>query len=246
LEVSVTTRPEELIAWAVRRFGHSFAVVTSFQREGMVILDMAARVASAPVRVLTVDTGRLPEATHEMIRRVEAHYGTTVEVISPDPSEVNAMVRLHGADLFRSSVAARSLCCNVRKVRPLERALAGLRAYAVGLRRSQSETRASIQPLEEVDGKFKLSPLAAWSAAQVREYVDRHGVPEHPLYAIGYATIGCDPCTRPLVAGEDERAGRWWWETDGSKECGLHFSPDGRAMRRVDVLLQELLTFDNA
>jgi phosphoadenylyl-sulfate reductase (thioredoxin) len=238
------TRPEELIGWAVRRFRDQFAVVTSFQREGMVIVDMAARIAPE-VRVITIDTGRLPEATHEMIRRVERHYRIQVEVAAPDPAEVAAMTARHGMDLFREDVALRMLCCQVRKVRPLER-VANLRAYAVGLRREQSETRAEVAQVDEAGGRTKISPLAHWTAEDVRHYIASHDVPEHPLYAAGYSTIGCDPCTRAVAADEDERAGRWWWETDASKECGLHFAADGRVLRRVDVLLEELLSARHA
>jgi phosphoadenylyl-sulfate reductase (thioredoxin) len=181
-----------------------------------------------------------------MIGQVERHYGIRVERIGPEPAEVGAMVQTHGADLFRDEVALRMLCCQVRKVRPMERAVAGLKSFAVGLRRAQSDTRAQVEPVEELGGKLKISPLAYWTAEEVAEYIATHGVPEHPLHAAGYTTIGCDPCTRPVASGEDERAGRWWWETDADKECGLHFSADGRALRRVDVLLDELLSIQHA
>jgi phosphoadenylyl-sulfate reductase (thioredoxin) len=230
---------EETIRWAVESFDRGFAVLTSLQREGMVIVDMALRIDPA-VRVLTIDTGRLPKASAEMIALVEAHYGIRIERLMPQPAEVAAMVQLYGEDLFRDSVAKRRLCCEVRKVRPLDRALPDLKAYAVGLRRSQAESRAGVQEVEIVNGVYKLSPLASWSADDVREYVKSHGVPEHPLYAAGYGTIGCDPCTRAIQAGDDERAGRWWWETGADKECGLHYAAAGTVMREVDVLIEEL------
>jgi phosphoadenosine phosphosulfate reductase len=205
----------------------------------MVIVDIAATI-DRDLRVITIDTGRLPPATIEMMNRVEAHYGIRIERIRPDDVEVDAMVQLHGRDLFRDSVAKRKLCCEVRKVRPWERVLPGLKAYAVGLRQSQAESRAGIQPIDTKNGVYKLSPLAAWTAADVAQYLREHDVPEHPLYAQGYPTIGCDPCTRAIVSGEDERAGRWWWEADGDKECGLHIADDGRISRQVDVLLSQL------
>ncbi len=231
---------QDLLTRAIAEHGDAFAVVTSFQEEGMVLVDMAARI-SPKVRVITIDTGRLPAATLSMIGRVQERYGIEVQVAYPDPDEVATMVGRFGPDLFRSSVALRRLCCEVRKVRPLERALAGLRAWASGLRREHSELRSDIPVFEVMDGVTKLYPLARWTEREVAEYMATHNVPCHPMYAAGYASIGCEPCTRPIRAGEDQRAGRWWWEQDASKECGIHFSPDGRAERQVDVLLREVL-----
>jgi len=237
----------ELLRTALDRFGSAFAVVTSFQDEGMVLVDMAARIMQH-VRVLTVDTGRLPAATREMIGIVERRYDLTVEVIRPDAAEVAAMVSRFGADLFRDDTAFRRLCCEVRKVRPLEAALRGamegvpdVRAWASGLRREQAESRRDIPRAEESDGRLKLYPLADWTKTEVAVYLRENHVPRHPLYAVGYTSIGCDPCTRAVGPGEDERAGRWWWERDTAKECGIHFTPDGRAERQVDVLLGEVL-----
>jgi thioredoxin-dependent adenylylsulfate APS reductase len=234
-----------LLSWAITTFGEQFAIATSFQAEGMVVLDMAARIAPA-VRVITLDTGRLPEETHAMIEQVRSRYGIAVETILPDPDEVAAMVERHGRDLFYEGVPQRMLCCEVRKVRPLERKLRELRAWAAGLRREQSETRATLPKVQEENGILKLSPLADWTGEQVREYVHRNGVPQHPLYRQGYASIGCAPCTRAIQSGESERAGRWWWEQDAAKECGIHFSPDGRVTRAVDVLLKEILEPNHA
>jgi phosphoadenylyl-sulfate reductase (thioredoxin) len=132
------------------------------------------------------------------------------------------------------------LCCSVRKVRPLERKLEEFSAWVTGLRRGQSALRAELPKLEIRDGRAKISPLAGWTSEELEEYLERRRVPRHPLYARGYTSIGCAPCTRATEAGEDERAGRWWWEQDADKECGIHFSAQGRAERRVDVLLREL------
>lgn len=205
------------------------------------MVDIAAKISS-DIRVITLDTGRLPEETYAMIEMVRGHYGIKVETVSPANEELEAMVTRFGPNLFYESVPLRSLCCHLRKVRPLERKLQEFDAWAVGLRRSQSETRESLGKVDQVDGRVKLSPLADWSREQVEEYIRANGVPRHPLYEKGYASIGCGPCTRATRAGEDERAGRWWWEQDANKECGIHFTPDGRAERTLDVLIRDVLT----
>ncbi|MBZ5591107.1 MAG: phosphoadenylyl-sulfate reductase [Acidobacteriia bacterium] len=231
---------EELLKWALAEFGNSLAIATAFQAEGMVIVDLAAR-NSPHVRVLTLDTGRLPEETFRMIETVRERYGVVVETVAPDTAEVEAMVALHGPNLFYREVTLRNLCCQIRKVRPLERRLRGLRAWVTGLRRDQNESRADVRKVEDVEGKLKLNPLADWTSGQVSDYIRQHDVPVHPLYAEGYRSIGCAPCTRAVQAGEDARAGRWWWEQDAAKECGIHFSPEGKAERKLDVLLSEIL-----
>jgi phosphoadenosine phosphosulfate reductase len=225
---------------ALREFGSGAPVVTSFQREGVVIVDMVQRAAPGTA-VLTIDTGRLPVATFEMIRAIEERYAVKVERIRPDPAEVASMVESHGPDLFRDSYAQRILCCQVRKVRPLAKRLARVDAFFTGLRRAQSESRAEVEIIDRLSTPVKISPLADWTNDDVLEYTIANDLPEHPLYAAGYTSIGCDPCTRAVTAGEDERAGRWWWETDEAKECGLHFTPDGKVERTVDVLLREIL-----
>jgi phosphoadenosine phosphosulfate reductase len=230
----------QLLEWAIAEFGNSLAIATAFQAGGMVILDMAARI-SPGVRVLTLDTGRLPDATYQMIETVRERYGIAVETVSPDAAEVEAMVRLHGPNLFYNGVALRNLCCEIRKVRPLERKLSECKAWVTGLRRGQNDSRAHVPKIERIQGKLKLSPLADWTAAEVNEYIQRHAVPMHPLYAAGYRSIGCAPCTRAIQPGEDERAGRWWWEQDAAKECGIHFSAEGKAERKLDVLLSDIL-----
>lgn len=234
------TAAEELLRWGVEEFGQRFAVVTSFQKEGMVLVDMAARLG-AGVRVITLNTGRLPAETLRMMEMVEARYGIRVERIEPDAGEVGRMVGRFGADLFRDDVVLRKLCCQIRKVRPLDGALAGLDAYAVGLRRGQAESREGVEEKTLTGGKWKLAPLAAWTAAEVEGYTLRYDVPVHPLYAQNYTSIGCGPCTRAVDVTEGERAGRWWWESDGDKECGLHFTPEGKIVRELDVLVSEIV-----
>jgi len=228
-----------VLAWALATFRDSLAVSTSFQKEGMVVIDMAVRI-DPRVRVFTIDTGRLPEETHQMMETVRQRYGIRVEIVFPEAAEVESMIATHGPNLFYREVSLRKLCCHVRKVRPLERKLATLQAWAVGLRRSQMDSRANTPKVEMRDGVVKISPLADWSKPEVEEYIRLHDVPVHPLYAKGFPSIGCGPCTRAVFACEDERAGRWWWEQEGEKECGIHITPSGQVMRQVDALLSEI------
>ena len=232
---------DEVLAWGIRTYGDSFGISTSFQKAGMVILDMAVRI-SPSVRVFTLDTGRLPEETHAMVDLVRSRYGVTIEVVTPDPKEVEAMVKQHGANLFYSDPSLRMLCCHVRKVKPLEKKLKEFRAYAVGLRRLTSDTRNEVRKVELAKGAIKLAPIADWTRQEIEGYLRRYGVPVHPLYARGYSSIGCAPCTRATEDDEDERAGRWWWENDSKKECGIHFAANGTVGKKVDVLVQELST----
>ncbi len=225
-----TAPAPELLAWALETYGGSFAIATSFQKEGMAIVDLAARI-SPRVRVFTLDTGRLPDETHRMIDTVRERYGIAVEIVRPDAEEVRQLIAPRGPDLFYESVDARLSCCEVRKVRPLERKLATLSAWATGVRRGQSETRAVTAKIDRSASPVKLNPLADWSEAQVEEYTRVNRVPVHPLYARGYTSIGCAPCTRPILPGEDARAGRWWWEHGANKECGIHFGRDGKVRR---------------
>jgi phosphoadenylyl-sulfate reductase (thioredoxin) len=206
----------------------------------VIIIDLVQKIAPQ-IPIVILDTGRLPATTYEAIAMVEARYGVAVERVLPDAGEVDAMVSAHRADLFRDSVPQRMLCCNVRKVRPLARRMASTAAYFTGIRREQNEERENVPVFDRSARPVKISPLADWTESDVAQYTLEHQLPMHPLYAQGYRSIGCDPCTRAVIAGEDERAGRWWWEDDIAKECGIHFSPDGRAERVVDVLLRELL-----
>lgn len=223
--IETTTDADAVLRWAYESFSR-VAIVASFQAESSVIIDMASRIRS-DVRVLTLDTGRLPQETHDMFDRVRERYGITVEVITPDPRDVRLMVAAHGSNLFYASVENRRMCCEVRKSRPLSLALKGFDAWVTGIRRDQIATRAATQAMavdEEHGGITKVAPLADWSKAQVWDYIREHNVPYHSLYDRGYTSIGCAPCTRATVAGEDERAGRWWWEENEVKECGLHWS----------------------
>ncbi|MEX2562974.1 MAG: phosphoadenylyl-sulfate reductase [Nitriliruptoraceae bacterium] len=217
--------PEDVIDWALEAFGDRVAIVTSFQADGLAILEMAYEV-KPDIRVITVDTGRLPVETLDYIDVIKRRYPhAQIEVEVPDEREVTAMVDRHGLDLFKESVPLRLVCCQIRKVRPLLRALEGLDGWFTGLRRDQWASRAAIRKVEldhDHDGIVKINPLADWSKDEVEDYLAERDVPLHPLYAQGYTSLGCGPCTRPIQAGEDDRAGRWWWETNAPKECGMH------------------------
>ena len=218
---------EDVIAWALRRYGQRLAISTSFQAEGMVILDLAHRI-DPRVRVFTVDTGRLPEETYRLIDRVRERFGIAVEVFYPGRDELAEMARARGVNPFYGSVSLRLLCCNIRKVEPVDRALKDLDAWVSGLRRTQGETRAATAKVESDaahGGIAKVNPLADWTYEQVWEYIRANDVPYNELYDQGYTSIGCAPCTRPVQPGEDLRAGRWWWENGMPKECGIHLGP---------------------
>lgn len=215
---------EDVLRWALRKFHPKMALSNSLQIEDMVVLDMAWRI-EPQVRVFTLDTGRLHQETYDMMDRVRDHYGVQLDVLFPDAAEVRAMVEAKGLNLFYESVGNRHQCCGIRKVNPLQKLLAGLDAWVTGLRRDQWASRSNIQKIE-IDaangGIIKLNPIADWSQDQLDAYAKAHNVPRHALYAKGITSIGCLPCTRATKPGEDPRAGRWWWEQEGQKECGLH------------------------
>ncbi|HEV2126974.1 MAG TPA: phosphoadenylyl-sulfate reductase [Chloroflexota bacterium] len=218
--------PQEIMAWALETFGRRISICTSFQADGMAILDMATKI-DPQVRVFTVDTGRLPQETYDFIEQVRQRYGLDIDIYLPDTREVEVMVRRHGANLFYQAVPLRLTCCDIRKVRPLRRALEDLDAWVTGLRRDQWASRANIRKVEidhDHGGLLKVNPLADWTEEEVLEYLSANDVPVHPLYAKGYRTISCTPCTRPVAEGEDARSGRWWWEVNAPKECGMHCS----------------------
>ena len=218
--------PQELIDWAVEKFGSKLAIITSFQSEGMALLDMAYKI-NPDINVVTVDTGRLGEESYAFIDQVREHYGINIGVRFPDSGEVEKLVTSNGANSFYKSVNSRLVCCQIRKVRPLQKALDGFDAWITGLRRDQWASRINIRKIEldhDHGAIVKLSPLADWSEDEVEEYTVLNNVPRHPLYAKGYTSIGCKPCTRAISPGEDSRAGRWWWEKDAPKECGMHCS----------------------
>ena len=217
---------EELLRWGFDRFAPRISLSASFgSPDGLVLLDLMHQIDPKRTRVFTLDTGRLPQETYNLIDRVRDRYEVEVEVFFPDPERVQRMVRQHGLNLFYETEEKRKLCCGVRKVEPLERALSGLDAWISGLRPEQSVTRANVGAVEidEVHGgRVKLNPLATWTKDDVWGYVRKHAVPVNALHAQGYPSVGCAPCSRAIREGEDERAGRWWWERPENRECGIH------------------------
>jgi phosphoadenosine phosphosulfate reductase len=208
------------------------ALASSFGAEDMVLHDIIATHA-LPIRIFTLDTGRLPGETYALIDRVHDHYGLSIEVFYPDARSLETYVRANGVNAFYRSVELRQGCCAIRKGAPLARALAGRGAWITGQRRAQSVTRRDLE-VEEFDVEHQLpkfNPLAEWSDDDVWSYVRAHGVPTNPLHARGYPSIGCAPCTRSVEPGEDIRSGRWWWEQSEYKECGLHRRPLDVAVR---------------
>jgi phosphoadenosine phosphosulfate reductase len=219
--------PEMVIEWALERFSPRIGISTAFQIDGSVVLDMAYQIDPS-IAVFSVDTGRLPKETLEFVETLRDRYpGLNLELLEPDEEHVRRMVGTKGLDLFRESVESRLLCCNIRKVQPLNKHLATFDAWITGLRRDQWATRTNIRKVEidhDHGAIVKLNPLAEWTKDEVWEYARENDVPYHPLYDQGYSSIGCAPCTRAVQPGEQERAGRWWWEVNAPKECGIHCS----------------------
>jgi phosphoadenosine phosphosulfate reductase len=199
------------------------AFSTSFGAEDMVVLDLIRRNGIA-VDVFTLDTGRLPQETYALMQRVDEVYGRCYETFYPDTMALQALVRERGINGFYASVDNRKACCEVRKVEPLTRALSGRRAWVTGLRAQQGVSRAQLAA-HAWDASFrieKFNPLHDWTESQIWQYIRGRDVPYNVLHDRHYPSIGCAPCTRAIAAGEDVRAGRWWWENPESKECGLH------------------------
>lgn len=207
-------------------------LATSLGAEDMVLADLIAR-NDLPIAIATLETGKLHAETLALIPRIEARHDLQVEVFRPVESSVVHFVRSHGEHAMYDSIALRKACCAVRKLEPLSRLLAGREAWVSGLRREQSSTRAVVR-FREVDeqGRVKVSPLADWSWADVWHYIEQNDVPCNPLHDEFMPSIGCAPCTRAIAVGEDFRAGRWWWEDEAQKECGLH-------VRKADARVAE-------
>ncbi len=218
--------PEEILAWASENLGRSVALATSFQIQGMVLVDMFAKTDPG-ARIFTLDTGRLHSHTYDVMDRTREKYDISIEVLFPDTAEVEEMVRERGVNLFRKSVENRRLCCQVRKTNPLNGYLKTLDAWITSIRADQTEQRSDSSRFE-IDylhgGMLKINPILDWTTDQVWDYVRKNDVPYNKLHDMGYPSIGCDPCTRAVEEGEDPRAGRWWWEQGSDKECGIHFS----------------------
>ena len=234
---------EEVLSWAIENFYPKLYIAWSGQAEDMVLLDMSWRV-NPEVRVFTVDTGRLHEETYRLMEEVEKRYGIRIEVFFPDREEVEDMVGRFGINLFYRSVELRHLCCHVRKVRPLVRALQKVDAWVTGLRREQWASRHNIMKIE-VDhdhGQIvKVNPLADWTEEEVWKYIRENKVPYNELYEKGFRSLGCVPCTKSVAPFEDPREGRWWWEENAPKECGMHCSLETGGFEKIaDKVLEGL------
>lgn len=216
--------PVTILQWVDDTFGNRAIQMSSFGIEGMAIWDMYWRV-NPKARLATLDTMRLFEESYDLMDRIQRRYKTEIEVHYPDLREVTRMIRAHGVNLFYKGVNNRKLCCEVRKVNPLNIALNAADAWITGLRRDQGMKRSEIDVIEKdfAHDAYKVNPLANWTMEDVRAYVKERDVPYNVLHDQGFPSIGCAPCTRAVKPGEDERAGRWWWESDpDAKECGIH------------------------
>ncbi|GHA67200.1 hypothetical protein GCM10009007_04730 [Formosimonas limnophila] len=215
---------------------HSPAVfASSLAFEDMVITDMIAK-AQLPIGIFTLQTGMLHAETVNMVNVIQSHYGLTVTQYTPDTPDVEQYISTHGKHAFYESVDLRKACCHIRKVKPLQRALAGQKSWVTGQRREQAMTRTTLQEHEfdEANDLDKFNPLADWTFNDVKTYIAQNAVPYNPLHDKGYPSIGCEPCTRAIKPGEDIRAGRWWWESADSKECGLHIAEHGEHVTHED------------
>ena len=222
-EEFLNQEPQKVLEYFLNEFPETSALSSSLSYEDQTITDMMVGIRK-DARIFTLDTGRQFPETYDLIDRTNMQYGIRIEVFFPDWHNVQKMVKEYGINLFYDSVEFRHLCCNVRKVEPLKRALQGVEVWISGLRREQSVTRANMQMVEydTADNVIKLNPLILWTEEQVKEYVRKNGVPFNKLHNEGFPSIGCQPCTRAVKPGEDIRAGRWWWEDPDHRECGLH------------------------
>jgi len=208
---------------------------TSFGIEDQMITHLIAE-AQLDITLATLDTGRLFPETYALWAKTEARYGLKITPYAPQASGVEEYIRQYGINGFYASPEARKSCCNVRKIAPLARALGGAAGWITGLRADQSANRAGLAMVsEDARGLIKLNPLFDLTRADIADFCDAHDVPVNPLHDRGFLSIGCTPCTRALQPGEPERAGRWWWEDETKKECGLHIGADGRLTRGAEA-----------
>lgn len=216
--------PQEVLKWTLDNLHPKVAMASSFGAEDVVVIDMIMKI-NPKARIFTLDTGRLNQETYDVMDEIRNKYNTNIEVMFPDQNEVEQMVRVNGMNLFYQSTGNRKLCCGIRKVHPLNRMLVTLDGWITGLRNDQTQNRSDAKKIEIDDQHneiVKVNPIIDWKWEQVWDYVKANKIPYNKLHDKGYPSIGCEPCTRAIKPGEDLRAGRWWWETDPEKECGLH------------------------
>ncbi len=214
---------EQIITNALDLFADKITFATSLGAEDQVITFMLSKIDKS-AHIITLDTGRVFPETYDLLHRTVNRYGVQIKTYFPDSEQVEEMVNAKGINLFYESIENRKLCCHVRKIVPLRRALNGKEAWITGLRREQSITRTDLHIVEwdAGNGLIKINPLLDWSEEMVWDFIKSHDIPYNRLHDQGFPSIGCQPCTRAIEKGEDLRAGRWWWEMPDSKECGLH------------------------
>ncbi len=219
-----TEQVKDLLAAAVRDFS-PVTFANSLGAEDMVLTDLIAKY-QPDIEMFSLDTGRLPQETYDLMQAVRVRYSAPLKVYFPESGAVEAFVEKNGVNGFYDSVENRKACCFIRKVEPLKRALLAKKAWITGMRRDQAVTRGSLElsAFDAEQGLQKFNPLLDWSNAEVWEYIKQHDVPYNKLHDRFYPSIGCAPCTRSVTPGEDIRSGRWWWENPENKECGLHIS----------------------
>ena len=215
---------EEVLKWAVAKFGDKVELASSFGAEDVVLIDMLGKMG-LKMGIFTLDTGRIHEETYHVADATRKKYKVDIKSFFPDKKKVEELEKNKGFYSFRESIENRKECCRIRKVEPLGRALSGLESWVTGLRREQVVTRAEVNKIEidqANNGIVKFNPLADWEEKQVWDYIKKNDVPYNKLHDTGFPSIGCEPCTRAIKPGEDFRAGRWWWEKPEKRECGIH------------------------
>ena len=215
--------PQEVLTFFLAEYKGQIALSSSLGIEDQLLTDLVVKI-DKQARIFTLDTGRLFPETYSLIDKTNMKYNIQLEVFFPQHEAVEAMVKKEGINLFYAGIDQRKQCCNVRKMEPLKRAFQGLEVWICGLRREQSITRKDMQLVEwdENNQLIKLNPLINFTEQEVWDYIKANNVPYNKLHDKGFPSIGCQPCTRAIEAGEDVRAGRWWWENPEHKECGLH------------------------
>jgi len=215
--------PDVVLQYFLSGYTGKIALSSSLSIEDQVLTDLIVKIDPS-TRIFTLDTGRLFPETYSLIDKTNIKYDIHLEVLFPDYTEVEKMVKEEGINLFYKGIDQRKACCRVRKLDPLKRAFQGLEVWVCGLRKEQSVTRQAVKLIEwdENNGLIKLNPLINFSEDEVWDYIRKHHVPYNKLHDQGFPSIGCQPCTRAVKPGEDIRAGRWWWENPDQKECGLH------------------------
>ena len=215
--------PENLLRCLMNEFGEKIALSSSLGPEDQTLTNMMIKI-DKNAHIFTLDTGRLFPETYSLLDKTNMYYGIKIRVYFPDFRKIEEMVSADGINLFYDGIEKRKLCCRLRKLEPLSRAFTGLDAWICGLRREQSVTRHNMQLVEwdETNSLIKINPLIDWTEKQVWDYIHEHHVPYSSLHNDGFPSIGCQPCTRAVNAGDDARSGRWWWEAPEHRECGLH------------------------